>query len=319
MSKSQPPADTHADDPDSEFDLARAHGTGAPGVVRALIVDDEPLLRTHLAHHLAQLWPELAIAGEARNGREAVDLVAQLQPDVVFLDVHMPGMNGVEAARLMGPDVQIVFVTAYEQYAVAAFEQGAIDYLVKPFDAERLGESVTRLRRRIAERRRLSAAEAGLGQVTSLAGDLADGGAPAGSSTALGSLPAGDLDAVLAALAGELRRRAPAGERLQWIRASVGQMIKLIPVDEVLYFRSDEKYTLVVWVGGEALIRKSIRELLDGLEPETFIQIHRSTIVNLRFVAQVIKGPNETAEVHLKGRNETLSVSRNHVHWFRQY
>jgi DNA-binding LytR/AlgR family response regulator len=272
------------------------------GNARALIVDDEPLLRTHLAHHLAQLWPELEIAGEARNGREAVDLVATLQPDVVFLDVHMPGMNGVEAARLMGPDVQIVFVTAYEQYAVAAFEQGAIDYLVKPFDAERLGDSVTRLRRRLSEHRRATAPGAssagGLGSVTSTAAEV---------------------DAVLAALAGELRRRAPVGERLQWIRASVGQMIKLIPVDEVLYFRSDEKYTLVVWVGGEALIRKSIRELLDGLEPETFIQIHRSTIVNLRFVSQVIKGPNETAEVHLKGRNETLSVSRNHVHWFRQY
>ena len=282
------------------------------GSVRALIVDDEPLLRTHLAHHLAQLWPELEIAGEARNGREAVDLVEQLQPDVVFLDVHMPGMNGVEAARLMGPDVQIVFVTAYEQYAVAAFEQGAIDYLVKPFDAERLAESVARLRRRVAERRRT--ATGGLGQVTSVAADAVEAGAGA-----LSQLPAGDLDAVLSALAGELRRRAPAGERLQWIRASVGQMIKLIPVDEVLYFRSDEKYTLVVWVGGEALIRKSIRELLDGLEPETFIQIHRSTIVNLRFVAQVIKGPNETAEVHLKGRSETLSVSRNHVHWFRQY
>jgi DNA-binding LytR/AlgR family response regulator len=135
---------------------------------------------------------------------------------------------------------------------------------------------------------------------------------------ALDALPASDLDAVLAALAGELQRRAPAGTRLQWIRASVGQMIKLIPVDEVLYFRSDEKYTLVVWVGGEALIRKSIRELLDGLEPETFIQIHRSTIVNLRFVAQVIKGPNETAEVHLKGRDERLAVSRSYVHLFRQ-
>jgi DNA-binding LytR/AlgR family response regulator len=301
------------DDGDDESDVVRPRVTRAPGAVRALIVDDEPLLRTHLAHHLAQQWPELEIAGEARNGREAVDLVLQLQPDVVFLDVHMPGMNGVEAARLMGPDVQIVFVTAYEQYAVAAFEQGAIDYLVKPFDAERLGESVTRLRRRVAERRRTSAAESGLGQVMSVASDVAEAGA------ALGNLPSGDLDSVLAALAGELRRRAPAGTRLQWIRASVGQMIKLIPVDEVLYFRSDEKYTLVVWVGGEALIRKSIRELLDGLEPETFIQIHRSTIVNLRFVAQVIKGPNETAEVHLKGRNETLSVSRNHVHWFRQY
>ena len=302
------PANEHDDD-----DVVRPRGTGAPGAVRALIVDDEPLLRTHLGHHLAQLWPELEIAGEARNGREAVDLVVQLQPDVVFLDVHMPGMNGVEAARLMGPDVQIVFVTAYEQYAVAAFEQGAIDYLVKPFDAERLGESVARLRRRIAERRRASVGDGGLGQVTSVAGELSD--APG----ALGGLPPSHLDAVLSALAGELRRRAPTGDRLQWIRASVGQMIKLIPVDEVLYFRSDEKYTLVVWVGGEALIRKSIRELLDGLEPETFIQIHRSTIVNLRFVAQVIKGPNETAEVHLKGRNETLSVSRNHVHWFRQY
>jgi DNA-binding LytR/AlgR family response regulator len=161
----------------------------------------------------------------------------------------------------------------------------------------------------VAERRRVD----GPAQAASLAGELA------GSDSPLARLPSGDLDAVLSALAGELRRRAPAGDRLQWIRASVGQMIKLIPVDEVLYFRSDEKYTLVVWVGGEALIRKSIRELLDGLEPETFIQIHRSTIVNLRFVAQVIKGPNETAEVHLKGRNETLSVSRNHVHWFRQY
>ena len=310
MSNATPTPTSERDDGDAE--LARPRGTGAPGAVRALIVDDEPLLRTHLAHHLAQLWPELEIAGEARNGREAVDLVVQLQPDVVFLDVHMPGMNGVEAARLMGPDVQIVFVTAYEQYAVAAFEQGAIDYLVKPFDAERLGESVVRLRRRIAERRRMSAVDGGLGQVTSLASDVAEPGA-------LGGLPQSQLDAVLSALAGELRRRAPVGDRLQWIRASVGQMIKLIPVDEVLYFRSDEKYTLVVWVGGEALIRKSIRELLDGLEPETFIQIHRSTIVNLRFVAQVIKGPNETAEVHLKGRNETLSVSRNHVHWFRQY
>ena len=303
----KPPIDEHDDAP------ARPPATPAPGAVRALIVDDEPLLRTHLAHHLAQLWPELEIAGEARNGREAVDLVEQLRPDVVFLDVHMPGMNGVEAARLMGPDVQIVFVTAYEQYAVAAFDQGAVDYLVKPFDAERLAESVARLRRRVAERRRMDAGEGGAGPITNPAADAAEGHGP------LAKLPPSDLDAVLSALAGELRRRAPGGDRLQWIRASVGQMIKLIPVDEVLYFRSDEKYTLVVWVGGEALIRKSIRELLDGLEPETFIQIHRSTIVNLRFVSQVIKGPNETAEVHLKGRSETLSVSRNHVHWFRQY
>ena len=292
-------------------DAPRPRGTPAPGSVRALIVDDEPLLRTHLAHHLAQLWPELEIAGEARNSREAVDLVEQLRPDVVFLDVHMPGMNGVEAARLMGPDVQIVFVTAYEQYAVAAFEQGAIDYLVKPFDAERLGESVARLRRRVAERRRMGA-DAGAGQPAGFAGEAAATGGP------LAKLPPSELDAVLSALAGELRRRAPAGDRLQWIRASVGQMIKLIPVDEVLYFRSDEKYTLVVWEGGEALIRKTIRELADELDPDRFAQVHRSVIVNLHQVAQVNRGPNETAEIQMKGRREMLPVSRSFVHVFRQ-
>ena len=265
---------------------------------RALIVDDEPLLRSHLAHHLGQLWPELQVAGEARNGREAVDLVQTLQPDVVFLDVHMPGMNGVEAARLIGAQAQLVFVTAYEQYAVQAFEQGAVDYLVKPFEAARLAQSVARLRQRLRERGPAAAS------APAVAGDA--------------GLPAG-LDAALSALARELRQRVPDGGRLQWIRASVGQMIKLIPVDEVLYFRSDEKYTLVVWVGGEALIRKSIRELLDTLDPSVFIQVHRSTVVNLRYVSQVVKGPNETASVHLKGRPETLDVSRNHVHWFRQY
>ncbi len=301
-------------------------GTPAPPAcpARALIVDDEPLLRAHLAHHLATLWPDLQIAGEARNGREAVDLYHELQPDVVFLDVHMPGMNGVEAARMMGPDAHLVFVTAYEQYAVQAFDQGAIDYVVKPFERERLAESVARVRRGLAAERAQAAARGGPSG-GAFGGTLA--GTPTGpgpgASVAAG-LAAGTgggegVDDVLAALAAELRRRVPASSRLQWIRASVGQMIKLIPVDEVLYFRSDEKYTLVAWVGGEALIRKSIRELLDGLDPDTFIQVHRSTIVNLRFVSQVVKGPNETAEVHLKGRDETLAVSRNHVHWFRQY
>lgn len=276
---------------------------------RALIVDDEPLLRAHLAHHLAALWPELEIVAEARNGREAVDLFHEYRPDVVFLDVHMPGMNGVEAARLMGHGVHLVFVTAYEQYAVAAFDQGAIDYLVKPFELQRLAESVARLRTRIAAERAHAAAAGG----GAAGADVGREGGPAP-----GSSPPEGLDGALAALATELRRRTPESSRLQWIRASVGQMIKLIPVDEVLYFRSDEKYTLVVWLGGEALIRKSIRELLDGLDTDTFIQVHRSTIVNLRFVSQVVKGPNETAEVHLKGRAEVLPVSRSFLHQFRQ-
>lgn len=252
---------------------------------RALIADDEPLLRERLRHHLSRLWPELLVVADARNGREAVELFDIHLPEVVFLDVHMPGLNGVEAARSIARRAQIVFVTAHEQYAVQAFEQGAVDYLVKPFDEARLADTVGRLRGRLAQ-------------------------PPAA---------AGALDAVLEQLAGELKRRAPgAGGHLQWIKASVGSSVRLIPVDEVVYVKADEKYTLVVWEGGEALIRKTIRELADELDPERFVQTHRSVIVNLRHVAQVNRGLNETAEVLLKGRRETLPVSRSFLHVFRQ-
>lgn len=252
--------------------------------VTALIADDEPLLRERLRTLLARLWPELAIVAEARNGREAVELFDAQQPEVVFLDVHMPGLNGIEAARSIARRAQIVFVTAYEQYAVQAFEHGAIDYLVKPFDEPRLADTVRRLRERLAR----SAA------------------AP----------PA--LESVLDALAAELKRRAAGGDHLQWIRASVGASVKLIPVDQVAYLRADEKYTLVVWQGGEALIRKTIRELADELDPSRFAQIHRSVIVNLHEIVQVNRGLNETAEVQLRGRPELLPVSRSYLHVFRQ-
>ena len=253
----------------------------------ALIADDEPLLREHLASHLARQWPELRIVGEARNGREAVELFDQLRPEVVFLDVHMPGISGVDAARAIGALAQIVFVTAYEQYAVQAFEHGAIDYVVKPLDEVRLAATVLRLKERLADR-------------AARRGDDAQ------------------LDAALDQLARRLSRHPSAAPRLQWIRASVGSMVKLIPVDQVAYLRSDEKYTLVVWEGGEALIRKPIRELIDELDPDQFAQVHRSVIVNLRQVAQVTRGANETAEVHLRGRNEALPVSRSYLHLFRQ-
>jgi len=253
----------------------------------ALIADDEPLLREHLASHLARQWPELRIVAEARNGREAVELFDQLRPDVVFLDVHMPGISGVDAARAIGALAQIVFVTAYEQYAVQAFEHGAIDYVVKPLDEVRLAATVLRLKERLADR-------------TARQGDDAQ------------------LDAALEQLARRLSRHPSAAPRLQWIRASVGSTVKLIPVDQVAYLRSDEKYTLVVWEGGEALIRKPIRELIDELDPDQFAQVHRSVIVNLRQVAQVTRGANETAEVHLRGRSETLPVSRSYLHLFRQ-
>jgi DNA-binding LytR/AlgR family response regulator len=253
----------------------------------ALIADDEPLLREHLATHLARQWPQLQIVGEARNGREAVELFEQLRPDIVFLDVHMPGCNGVEAARAIGPMAQIVFVTAFEQYAVQAFEQGAIDYVVKPLDETRLAATIARLQERLGDR-------------AARVGDEAQ------------------LDATLAQLARRLARQPGTAPRLQWIRASVGTTVKLIAVEQVVYLRSDEKYTLVVWEGGEALIRKPIRELIDELDPEQFVQVHRSVIVNLRAVSQVTRGANETAEVHLRGRSETLPVSRSYLHLFKQ-
>lgn len=250
----------------------------------ALIADDEPLLRERLAVHLARLWPELAVVGQARNGREAVELFDALQPSVVFLDVHMPGMSGIEAARAIARRAALVFVTAYEQYAVQAFEQGALDYLVKPFDEARLADTVQRLKERLAR--------------------------PAA--------PPAALDGVLEQLARALGERGAARAYLQWIKASVGATLRLIPVEQVAFLRSDEKYTLVAWDGGEALIRTGIRELAEQLDPERFVQVHRSVIVNLHRVAQVVRGPNETAEVHLSGRPEVLPVSRSFLHVFRQ-
>ncbi len=251
----------------------------------ALIADDEPLLRERLAQHLARAWPELEVVAQARNGREALALFDEWQPRIVFLDVHMPGMSGIEAARGIAPRAEIVFVTAYEQYAVQAFEQGAIDYLVKPFDEPRLAQTVRRLRARL---------------------ELA--------------LPASTaLDPVLDRLAQMLQQPSQAtAPRLQWIKASVGQSLRLIPVADVIYLKSDEKYTLVVWTGGEALIRKTIRELADELDPERFLQVHRSVIVNLHHVTQVLRGANETADIHLRGRSEVLPVSRSFLHLFRQ-
>jgi DNA-binding LytR/AlgR family response regulator len=252
----------------------------------ALIADDEPLLRQRLAAHLAKAWPELRVVAQARNGREAVDLFETHEPQVVFLDVHMPGQSGIDAARSMAGRTQIVFVTAYERYAVQAFEQGAIDYLVKPFDDARLAQTVGRLKERLTP------------------------AAPADPAA---------LDALLAQLAAELRGQAAGAPRyLQWIKASVGQTVRLIPVEQVHFMRSDEKYTLVVWDGGEALIRKTIRELADELDPERYAQIHRSVIVNLKRVTHVTRGLNETADVHLEGRDDTLPVSRSFLHLFRQ-
>lgn len=252
----------------------------------ALVADDEPLLRERLTAILQRLWPQLQVVASARNGREAVELFDELRPQVVFLDVHMPGMNGIEAARCIGDRAELVFVTAHEQYAVEAFRQEAIDYIVKPFDEARLAETVRRLRERLQ--------------------------APA--APAQPALTA----AVLDSLADHLRAQVAPAPYLQWIRASVGNTVRLIPVEQVVYFKSDTKYTLVVWEGGEALIRKTIRELADALDPSRFVQVHRAVIVNLQHVQQFHHGPHDGGEVQIKARADVLPVSRSFVHLFRQ-
>ncbi len=221
----------------------------------------------------------------ARNGREAVELFDEMQPQIAFLDVHMPGMNGIEVARCIGRRAQIVFVTAYDHYAVDAFEQGALDYLVKPLEPKRLADTVARLRERLR-------------------------------TSAGAERP--DLQAVLEGMAATLRQHMAPRTWLQWIKASVGGTVRLIPVNQVIFLKSDNKYTLVVWEGGEALIRKTIRELADELDPARFVQVHRSAIVALERVSHFKHGPGDAGELHLTGRAERVPVSRSYLHLFQQ-
>ena len=256
----------------------------------ALIADDEPLLREALAGQLARVWPELEVVAQVRNGRDALKQFEALTPDVCFLDVHMPGVSGVEAAQRIGRRAHLVFVTAYDQYAVQAFAQGALDYLVKPVEEARLAETVTRLQER------LRAAQ-----------------------------PAADPEAVLQQLAAQIARLQAGAPRepLRWIRAQVGQAVRLIAVEDVDFLRADSKYTLVAWrdesgTPAEALVRLSLKELVSQLDPAQFAQVHRSVVVNLRAIRHVTRADNETADLHLKGREEVLPVSRSYLHLFRQ-
>jgi DNA-binding LytR/AlgR family response regulator len=252
-----------------------------------LIADDEPLLREALERMLREAWPELEVVARARNGREAIERFDALHPDVCFLDVHMPGTSGVETARHIGRRAHLVFVTAFDQYAVQAFAHGVLDYLVKPVEPARLAATVVRLQER------LRAAQ-----------------------------PALNTEALLQQLAAELQRKQSA-PTLRWFRASVGQTVRLIAVDDVDFLRADEKYTLIGWRDDarqprEAVIRTPLKELVAQLDPTQFAQVHRSVVVNLRSIAHVARGDNETADIHLKGRGEVLPVSRSYLHLFRQ-
>jgi DNA-binding LytR/AlgR family response regulator len=253
----------------------------------ALIADDEPLLREALVRLLASAWPDLQVVAQARNGREAIDLFDAHRPNICFLDVQMPGKTGVEAAQHIGGRAHLVFVTAFDKYAVQAFAQGALDYLVKPVEPARLAETVLRLQDRLRS-----------------------------------AQPALDTEALLQQLA--LILKPDGGARaLRWVRASVGTTVRLIAVQDIDFLRAEEKYTQVAWRDDagqprDAVIRTALKELIPQLDDTQFAQVHRSVVVNLSAISHVTRGENETADIHLKGRTEVLPVSRTYLHLFRQ-
>lgn len=244
----------------------------------AVIAEDEPVLRAQLRDLLRTVWPECTIAAAAEDAFQAVRALEEHRPDVLFLDIQMPGPTGLELARKASGRCHVVFVTAYDQYAVAAFEEGAVDYVMKPLTAARLATACGRVKERL-------------------------------------SMSPADLLGALDALA---RRTVQASPYLRWINASLGTDVKLITIDEICYFQSDTKYTRVVTAEGESLIRKSLKELLDELDPASFWQIHRSTIVNVNAIASVSRDFAGRAIVRLKTRKETLPVSQPFAHRFRQ-
>jgi DNA-binding LytR/AlgR family response regulator len=243
----------------------------------AILAEDETVLREELRQHLRELWPSLRIVGEAANGVQALDLIERYSPDILFLDIEMPLMSGLDVAQQAHERCHIAFVTAYDTHAVAAFETGAVDYVLKPLERERLRLAVERLQRRV------------------------------------GSTPA-DLSVLLR----ELTRSAAPRSYLRWINASVGQSLRLITVEEVIYFQADTKYTRVVTATAEALIRKSLQELQAELDPAIFWPIHRATVVNANAIAGVSRDFRGRLSVSLKQREERLTVSESHHHLFKQ-
>lgn len=248
----------------------------------ALIADDEPLMRERLIGMLSVVWPELEIRVTAKNGLEAIEAWKKEAVDVAFLDIRMPGKTGLEVAAEIGDAAHIVFITAYDEYAIRAFENGAADYLMKPVEAERLQATVDRLKKRLA-------------------------GGPKDLTTLIGQL--------LNQSGMQARVNTP---KLKWIRASLGNQTKLINVDDVLFFQSDTKYTRIVLRDSEALVRTPLKELIEGLDEEVFWQIHRGTIVNAQAIDKAVREGPEKLVVHLKGHKETLGVSRQYFQMFKQ-
>jgi DNA-binding LytR/AlgR family response regulator len=248
----------------------------------AVVADDERLMREQIVERLKEAWPELLIVGQAVNGREAVAMVQSLEPDIVFLDISMPEMDGIKAAQVLAGQAHVVFVTAYDQHAIAAFDSGAVDYLLKPVEPERVALTCRRLRERLLQK----------------------------------PDPMKDLLERLSQRLGSegLKPR----EYLRWVQASVGPNLRMIPTSEILFFRAEDKYTRVQTAGFEALIRKPIKELIDELDPGEFWQIHRATVVRVDAVAQVSRNLRGKQVVQVKGRDDKLEVSRSFAHRFKQ-
>jgi DNA-binding LytR/AlgR family response regulator len=248
--------------------------------VKAVIADDEAPLRQFLRARLSEVWPELVICGDAKNGKEALDLIERHRPHIAFLDIKMPGLSGLEVAGKTAGACRIVFVTAFDEYAVEAFEKEAVDYLLKPVSKERLEKTVKRLK------------------------EALESGAAAPSD-------------VLHRLMVRLSREEGAG-RLQYLRIQHGDGVRMIHVDDVIYFKAEDKYTTVITREGESLVRKPIKELTEELDHEKFWQIHRGAIVNVRFIARVSRSLTGKGVVKLKERSETLTVSSRYMHLFKQ-
>lgn len=261
----------------------------------ALIAEDEPLLAAQLEADLRQLWPQLRIAALAANGIEALRLMREYAPDIVFLDIRMPGLSGLEVAAEIADTVgegervpHIVFVTAYDEYALKAFDYAAVDYLLKPVTRERLAATVERLKLRLADTARP---------------------------------PAADLERLVAQVKALLPAAAPGAAQagaLRHIRAGSGNTVRMIPIAEVCYFQATDKYVNVVTAKSEALVRASLKELLEQLPADKFRQIHRGAIVNLDAVAAAVRDDSGRLHLQLRERNETLPVSRVFADLFKQ-
>lgn len=254
----------------------------------ALIADDEAPMRDQLRARLAEAWPELRIVAEAANGVEAVELAAEHKPDIAFLDIRMPGMGGIDAARQMYERCHIVFNTAYDQYAVEAFEHGAIDYLLKPVTLARLETTVARLRRQLDQKPQDIGAQ--LAQLAQLGDKLLNQG----------------------------QAVAPPPVYLRWIQAQSGNSLRMVSTREVLFFQSDDKYTRVQTATAQHLIRKTLKELEEELDPDEFWRIHRSTLVRVDAIAEVRRDLRGRQMLSLRGYPEELEVSRNHGGLFQQ-